>query len=333
MKIQNISPLNKTFQTRNFQKTNSLYQFKFQNMPYDTVSFGSKQVDVKDMINTIRESKEIQAEGSKVYQNAQALIPSAKEKFQDSYNAYLLACKYLKIASKNLTNPYVELSNGDVLSFKFIVGKSDFSVQMDVFDGCENKKYSITTKGLNPVQVIEYSDEEGAVIYQYSNNHIVISDNMALFGDNVGVSDANYVFIDGQLSSIRTNVNHKTMPQTSDEFYYYVDDKLAIAELDNSMNLVTGVSNNKQRYTFINSKLFNYYDNFTARGRSRISFDESFHFINDTFLAHTLNSKQVDGSGAIVADSAVYSKSGKFFKADGEKFRIKDAGAIKFDEN
>jgi hypothetical protein len=161
----------------------------------------------------------------------------------------------------------------------------------------------------------------------------VILENIALNGPNAGLSDTNYVFTKGELASVRTNVNHRSMPETSDEFYYFVDDKLAIAEIGNTMNLLLGASKNEERYTFVGGNLFNYYDNFSSFGTNRLTFDESFHFVNGTFIAHTTGARQVDREGTIKANNAIYMKRGKYYQADNKTFHIKDAGIAQFDND
>lgn len=330
MKIQNISLIN------NFRRTNKIVynnQIKTQNLPFDTVSFRSKELDVRDILELRREADKIQSRASEVQKDAMEYLPYAKQKFQDSYNAYLKAHKYIKLIAKNPANPEIELSNGDVLRFKFVVENNGLNIEGNIFDSDENKKFTFITKGANPTKVIMYKDDNKGDIYQYSNHEIVISDDIVLNGNNAGLCDANYVFSDGQLASIRTNVNHRAFPQTSDEFYYFVDDKLAIAEIGNEMNLLMGASKNEERYTFVGEKLFNYYENFSAFGRGRLTFDESYHFVNDTFIGYSENARQIDSEGTIKADSAIYMKKGKFYQADNKTFKIKDAGIAKFDEN
>ncbi len=327
MKIQNITFIN---QFNRANKINTNQQFKTKNLPFDTVSFSSKKLDVREVLNLAREADKIKSRASEVQNDAQSYLPIAKAKFKDSYDAYLLAHKYLKIVMKNPSNPNIELPNGDMLKFKFVLENNSLNVHMDILDSTENKKYTILTKGPNPTQVIEYDDFEKGTIYQYLNNEIVVSDNMGLNGPNAGICDANYVFIDGQLASVRTNVSHR-IPQTSDEFYYFVDDKLAIAEIDNSMNLMMGTNRNKERYTFVADSLFNYYENFSAFGRGRLTFDESFHYINGVFIAHTVDSRQIDNQGTIKAQDMIYMKNGQYYQAENKTFHIKDAGVIKID--
>lgn len=330
MKIQNISLIN------NFRRTNKIAynnQIKTQNLPFDTVSFRSKELDVRDILELRREADKIQSRASEVQKDAMEYLPCAKHKFQDSYKAYLKAHKYIKLIAKNPANPEIKFSNGDVLRFKFVVENNGLNIEGSVFDSVDNKKFTFVTKGMNPHKVIEYKDDEKGDIYQYLNNEIVISENIALSGNNAGLSETNYVFIDGNLASVRTNVNHNMIPQTSDEFYYFVDDKLAIAEIGNTMNFLMGASNNDVRYTFVGEKLFNYYKNFSAFGRGRLTFDESYHFVNDTFIGYSENARQIDSEGTIKADSAIYMKKSKFYQADNKTFKIKDAGIAKFDEN
>ena len=330
MRIQSISLLNKT---NSFYKTNLKQEFKTPNLPFDSVSFSSKQLDVREILELRREADKIESKASEVQKEAMEYLPYAKQKFQESYNAYLKVHKYLKLIMKNPANPDVELSNGDKLKFKFIVEGDAFNIEGNIYDCDDNKKFTFVTKGVNPSKVITYGDDNKGTIFQYSNNEIVISDDIVLTGNNAGLADANYVFIDGQLASIRTNVSHGSIPQTSDEFYYFVDDKLCIAEIGNSMNLLLGASKNEERYTFVGEKLFNYYENFSAFGRKRLTFDESFHFVNGTFIGHTTDARQIDNEGTIKADNAIYMKKGKYYQADNKTFHIKDAGIAQFDND
>ncbi len=323
MKINSI-------QVSNFLKINSNYKNQsnistpslLNNSSVDTVSFCRKHATKTEVKNLEHQAKTVLRKGKKLVQKEQELKKQGSELFSKAKVEYKKALDYAQLVRQD--KPYAELPNGNLIHFETASSKDKSSFSIFEYNKNGELISEAYFEDFKP-QEIELSNGKRIIFDFYGDSQISID----VYSDKASLDtiEASYIYKDGELKNIKTNVCEDKTTTTADEEFEYMLGELDACNVGyvKHHDIITGCNDQiiektyAQQFDFIGNRVHCVATNVDDYGMFGATWGERLYLKNDKVVKCEIDAKQVSAD-----DEPIYINDTPRFIA--QRIRLHDKG-------
>ena len=274
-------------------------------------SFRAMPASASEILSAKLRAQEVEQDAQKIVQKAAEYVPIAYENLGIAKTSYLKAVEYADIVKKSVKEKEFNIGDKHIEAISTLKKGKVQPISIKVFDDLGNNIQDIYYNNSQPVRIVDYISPETARITSFNGDRVVISDELNTLTNRIGTG---YTFLGGKLATVKTNITNIPFASYADDFYSYVNDRLFVCERDTKA-LFTGSYKVKNRYSFQNERLINYYQDFYINEYRNISWKESCHYNSYKFIGRTKDANQESNNKPIKAQIATFLAGNKFVTA------------------